>query len=273
MLRLTALATAALARIGVDKPRDHIFVVTYGGVGTIMISPGPFSETDLNTFHETARGLQFDVALSPRVAVNETFASLAASEADMLKTTREHVINIELPTDESPFFFQLLRFRDIFQPDVWHQGRMTFNQQAVYVLGALLAIVRTLTTCCIILPLLVSSAQRPGGDAFPYLLFFGAIGLAFMLIEIAQMQRLNIFLGHPTYGLVVVLFTLLLAGGLGSELSQRAGQGRHLLLLLTLLGVLIAAALVTPPLSAAFRGSSTAARIAVAITLMAPLEG
>ena len=277
MFRLTALATAALARLGVADPRDHIFVVTsegdptVSGVGTILISPDPFTERDRNTLDETAARLRFDVSLSPRTAVNETFASLATSEADMLRTTQGYAINIEPPTDESPFFFQLLRFRNIFQPEVWQQGRMTFNQQAVYILGALLVTVLLLTTCCIVLPLLLSRTQRPGLEAFPYLVFFAAIGLGFMLIEIAQMQRLNIFLGHPTYGLAVVLFTLLLAGGLGSELAQRVGQGRRGWLLWILLGVLIAAALLTPPLLAAFRGDSTTIRIVVAVILMAPM--
>ena len=36
--------------------------------------------------------------------------------------------------------------------------------------------------------------------------------MGFMLIEISQMQRLMVFLGHPVYGLALVLFTILLFG-------------------------------------------------------------
>ena len=58
--------------------------------------------------------------------------------------------------------------------------------------------------------------------------FFCAIGIGFMLIEISQMQRLMVFLGHPVYGLSVVLFTILLFGGLGSTTvgarSPRTGE-------------------------------------------------
>ena len=46
--------------------------------------------------------------------------------------------------------------------------------------------------------------------------YFCAIGMGFMLIEISQMQRLMVFLGHPVYGLSVVLFTILLFSGIGS---------------------------------------------------------
>ena len=41
-----------------------------------------------------------------------------------------------------------------------------------------------------------------------------------MLIETSQMQRLIVFLGHPTYGLSVVLFALLLSSGIGSYFTQ-----------------------------------------------------
>ena len=53
-----------------------------------------------------------------------------------------------------------------------------------------------------------------------------------MLIETSQMQRLIITLGHPTYGLSVVLFAMLLSSGLGSYLTtgidgrRRGGDGR-----------------------------------------------
>ena len=51
-----------------------------------------------------------------------------------------------------------------------------------------------------------------------------------MLIETSQMQRLIIALGHPTYGLSVVLFALLLSSGIGSFLTagitpDGAGRG------------------------------------------------
>ena len=56
-----------------------------------------------------------------------------------------------------------------------------------------------------------AASTLPGSG--PLLVFFVAIGLGFMLIETSQMQRLIITLGHPTYGLSVVLFALLLSSG------------------------------------------------------------
>jgi hypothetical protein len=45
--------------------------------------------------------------------------------------------------------------------------------------------------------------------------------MGFMLVEISLIQRLSIFLGHPIFGLSVVLFSLLLGTSVGSLLSER----------------------------------------------------
>ncbi|HLL20647.1 MAG TPA: hypothetical protein VK427_00870, partial [Kofleriaceae bacterium] len=53
------------------------------------------------------------------------------------------------------------------------------------------------------------------------LTYFGLVGFAFMAVEIALMQRFTLFLGHPTYSLLVILFVVLLATATGSRISER----------------------------------------------------
>jgi predicted membrane-bound spermidine synthase len=53
------------------------------------------------------------------------------------------------------------------------------------------------------------------------LFYFAAIGVGFMLAEIALLQRLSLVLGHPSYSLMVVLSSLVGAMGLGSLLSDQ----------------------------------------------------
>jgi hypothetical protein len=79
---------------------------------------------------------------------------------------------------------------------------------------------------CIVVPLLLrgGAPARLRGSA-PHLLCFLGIGLGFMFVEITQMQRLMVFLGHPTYALSVVLFTLRVGSGLGSAAVARLRDG------------------------------------------------
>jgi hypothetical protein len=59
--------------------------------------------------------------------------------------------------------------------------------------------------------------------------YFALIGIGFMMVEIGLLQRMSVFLGHPTYALSVVLFSLILWTGVGSMTSERvrlAGAGK-----------------------------------------------
>jgi predicted membrane-bound spermidine synthase len=54
-----------------------------------------------------------------------------------------------------------------------------------------------------------------GGTAY-----FMLIGFGFMVSEIALLQRFSVFLGHPIYSLSIVLFSLILATGVGSMITD-----------------------------------------------------
>jgi len=95
-----------------------------------------------------------------------------------------------------------------------------------------------------------------------------------MLIETSLMQRLIIALGHPTYGLSVVLFSLLLSSGLGSYLTSNvnvegvaeAGRSR----LIGLVAVLAIFGLLTPAIVTRIEPMTTTARILAAVAILFP---
>jgi hypothetical protein len=93
-----------------------------------------------------------------------------------------------------------------------------------------------------------------------------------MFVEISQMQRLMVFLGHPTYALSVVLFTLLVGGGLGSAAVARMAEASRWAdprrVLLVTLGVLVVFGTLTPLLVRELEGATTPARIAVAVLIL-----
>jgi len=57
-------------------------------------------------------------------------------------------------------------------------------------------------------------------------LYFAGIGVGFMLIEVCLAQKLILYLGYPTLSFAVILFALLLGGGLGSLFTQSWPVGR-----------------------------------------------
>ena len=282
MYRTTALAVDALRQIGVTNPREHLVIVrnmnlayrpeTPDGVGTLLVSARPFTAAELSEIDHIADELRFEVMFTPARSVDATFDRLTGPEARAFQNS--YSLRINPPTDDSPFFFNMLRWRDIFSLSVLEAGKQSNNLKAVATLGILLGTVLVLTAGCILVPLWVSRTHVAFAETGPLLAFFICIGLGFMLVETSQMQRLIIALGHPIYALTVVLFALLLSSGLGSYLTagiepDRAGPSgsRRLLLLVVILAIFGA---VTPAVVRATAAASTPARILAAVALLFP---
>ena len=282
MYRVTSLAVAALARRGVSRPREHMIIVRHAtgadgrraplGVATLLVSPTPLSDRDVQVVEQIAGRLQFDVVLSPRHAATPAFETIA-SGGDLAAFYARFPVNVAPPTDDSPFFFHTLRLRDVFDGALWRAGLGgdSSNVQAVWVLGVLLLTVLGLTTLCIVVPLVLTTDRRALAGTTPLFLFFAGIGFGFMLVEVSQMQRLIVFLGHPTYGLSVVLFAMLASSGLGSLAAGRLGGVRAAVPLTTLVIALILFGAATPWAIRGFEGATTPARIAIAIGLLFPI--
>jgi hypothetical protein len=276
--RLISLAATALRNSGITQPRDHIVLVRSRpiadiGVGTLLVSRTPWTPEDLARLNEAVTRLQFETMLTPSVTTDPLFVPLTGPTTPH-ELLAAHPVNIAAPTDDSPFFFQMLRLRDMLRLDLLGADKSSPNMQAVVVLGGLLITVMTLSALCIVVPLLMMGPRQSFAGAGTLVAFFAAIGLGFMLIETAIMQRMIVMLGHPTYGLSVVLFTLLLSSGTGSYLTRnvsveslrRQGVAR----LVILIAVLAVTGAAVPVVAAQFSAGTTLVRIASAVMLLFP---
>jgi hypothetical protein len=282
--RLAALASTTLMQMGVSSPGDHFAIVRArpagtdapDGIGTILVSRDPLSGADLDALEAVAARLKFEIVQSPRHSADATFAALADGQR-LAGAIAGYPLNIAAPTDDRPFFFHMLRLRDVFNTARWRdQGIVQFNMTAVGVLGILFVTVLVLTASCIVIPLWLARPRADFKGAAPHLVYFGAIGLGFMLIEMSQVQRLTVFLGHPVYSLSVVLFSLLVSSGAGSlstsVMKAEADSWKNGSVLIGLLIVtLLAFGVLTPAAVHAFGASSTPLRILVSVGTLLPL--
>ncbi len=281
--RTFVLGVDALKRVGVSDPASHLALVRNmtpanrggapDGVGTLLVSRSPFTPDEMQTLERAARTLKFDVAFAPGAAnADPVFARLTSPDAASFIAS--YPLNITAPTDNSPFFFNMLRLADLVRMGPIAASKQSNNLIAVFTLGILLVTVLGLTALCIIVPLWRWSSHRPPAGSSPLLLFFIAIGIGFMMVETSQMQRLIIALGHPTYALSVVLFGLLLSSGIGSYLTRgvtpatagSAGVAR----LIALVAVLALFGAVTPAVVRYTAAGSTVVRVSAALIVLFP---
>ncbi|MEW5960429.1 MAG: hypothetical protein AB1801_22110, partial [Chloroflexota bacterium] len=112
-------------------------------------------------------------------------------------------------------------------------------------------------------------AEKKNISTFRFLLYFTLLGLGFLFVEIPLLQRFILYLGQPAYAFAVVVSTLLVAAGLGSNYLSRRLPLRLGLGLIVLLAV--AYPWLLPPLFDATLQFSFAGRVAVTAAALLPL--
>ncbi|MFY9344772.1 MAG: hypothetical protein WAT39_19930, partial [Planctomycetota bacterium] len=173
---------------------------------------------------------------------------LRGDDAERARLLADYPFDVSAATDDAPFFFNYYRWSSLFGGER-HTDDTLFNYHTDFPVGHMvllssMAQILLLAALLIFLPLrhLARAGVRAAG-AFGVFGYFAALGLGFMLVEIALMQKLVIFLGHPTYALSVVLVSLLAAAGTGSLLAGRIAVVRQRHLNLILLGIVAVIAL------------------------------
>jgi hypothetical protein len=275
--RLLSLACAALFEQGVAQPAAHLMLGAHGNLATLLVSDRPFSQEDVARLRRHCAEMGFELLVAPGLPAPSGLLGriLAAGDrAQLERVAAEGALDLSPPTDDRPFFFNVVRLtrpweaRRHLEPA---SGVVAGNVMATLTLATVVLVSLALAALTLLLPRwLAPGAPSPGWRA---LLYFVLIGGGFMLAEIALLQRLSVFLGHPTYSLAVVLFSLILFTGLGSLASERLPldtRGRFALFALSLSGYLAAAGPALAALTRGFAGAPLAGRVALAVALLAP---
>jgi hypothetical protein len=243
----------------------------------LLLKRTPFTEAEVATLEALAPGLDTTLLYAPGRPSQAGFQELiTAKDPDAYYAA--YPLNIAPPTDDSPFFFHLLRPNDFFHPDpkLLDQGAMNMNLTAVSVLANLLILILVLVVLFILGPLFAARRRDLTGGRFraTLLIYFACLGLGFMMVEISLMQRFILFLGHPIYSLTVVLFSLLFFAGLGSLMTQtiRRLTGRRVAwILLALTVVLTFYVFWLPNMLHSALDWPKAAKVVLSIVLLGPL--
>jgi hypothetical protein len=268
--RLVAIAADALQRHGVpaDELSRHVIALNVDNIITVITRPVALTDAEWQAAHGRLAAQGFKILLGPDIAFDEITSTLMSGKADRAFLDRLPE-NITASTDDNPFFFYTARAGEIFN---FGRSLSMNNNAAISMTHWLLLLALLACVYYIVIPFLRLAKQMPLSALAPPVTYFSAIGMGFMLIEISQMQRLMVFLGHPVYGLSVVLFTILLFSGLGSSTVGAAPPRSTALLvrLVALLAALVTAGLLTPWVTTWTRSEATEMRIVVSVLLLAP---
>ena len=224
-LRVVAVAMEALHRLGVENPARNFIVTSQGsldedGIPVVVLAkktPFTSAEEDAVAGH-CDRYSELDPLYLPTNPGQNPFSELIASN-DPQAFARRYAYNVSPVSDNAPFFFFTLKAGQILSDASLRHGIDWKVNLGVLVLLLVLVISVAAVLAFLVLPLVLRGG-RVRQSPLP-LLYFIAVGLGYILVEIAFIQRFVLFLGHPTYALTVVIFLLMISSGAGSLFSRR----------------------------------------------------
>jgi len=281
-LRMISLAMDALQQLGETQPWRHIIVGREGSVkgwgarDTVLIARKPLSDTDIARARQLFSVARMEEVYVPGTAVKNPFVTMLRS-ANPEEYQRNYPFDITPVTDNRPFFFYTVQPRDLwaFLASPAKESADYKINKAVPLLFELLAVSVVATAVILLMPPLVLGTRLPRQrGVLGFLTYFLFIGTGYILIEMGLIQKFVLFLGHPTYALTVVIFSMLISSGLGSFASERlvGRQEGNLIKVLGLVAVLAAVlALVASALLPAWVGLPIMVKVLVSVLLISPL--
>ncbi len=280
-LRLLSLARAALAQLGETDVAKHVIVVRadaeklngWGAQDTVVIFRKPATATDIaRTLAATGSG-ELQRLYVPGEKQQNAFAQFLQSP-DPDKFLADYPFDLSPVDDDRPFFFYTMQTRDILKYFSKDAADAKLNH-AVPMLFELLGVSVLATIVVLALPPLLLRTRLPVEKGLRgFLLYFVCLGAGYIMIQVALIQKFILFLGHPTYALTVIVFSMLVWSGLGSFYSRRlvpsANRGRLMIALLGVFAAVAVVAFIATPISEFGVGWPLQAKIVVTVFLIAP---
>ena len=290
-LKLFATAIAALEAQGVADPGAQLVMIRGWKTTTLLVKNGPFSPAEIAAVEAFCTARAFDPVWYPGLsptAVNRynildqpyfhegVTALLSAQRADFME---RYKFALQPATDDRPYFFHFFRWDTLAEIlALKERGGLSLLEWGYPVVVATLVQALVFSLALTILPLWLFLRREPAINepVGSVALYFMSLGLAFMFVEIAFIQKFILFLSHPVYAVAVVLTAFLLFAGLGSRIAERfraAGASRRAVgwAAVTIAGLALLYVLALPPIFRQWMGLADGLKIGLSVLLIAPL--
>jgi len=290
-LKLAGTLIAAMRESGVVDPGRRLIVIRNWSTVTLLAKNGDFTADEISRARQFARQRSFDMAWYPlmpaeeanrfnrldRAWIHKGVSALLDSRASSFISG--YKFNIRPATDDRPYFFNFFKWSALPElMDLRKRGGAGLVEWGYLVLVATLAQAVLAGAILILLPLVFARRDWPpnvGGGMGSYCFL---LGIAFLFVEMAFIQKFILFLAHPLYAVAVVLAGFLVFAGLGSAWSRRfaarLGNRAERAVLAAVAGIAGIVVLYQWLLTPAFLlliGLNDGMRVLISLALIAPL--
>jgi SAM-dependent methyltransferase/uncharacterized protein YjeT (DUF2065 family) len=235
-LKLFATTVQALRGMGIQSPENYLVMIRSWQSASLLVKGSPFSGAEIAGLKKFCRERLFDLVyypgmqekeanrfnILPQPYFHEGAVSLLGKYPE--RFAARYKFNINPVTDDRPYFSNFFKWRTL--PEIMSlkdQGGMVLLESGYLILGLTLLQAIAASMVLVLLPIIARSSA-PAGETIwnrtRVVGYFFAIGLAFLFLEIAFIQKFILYLGHPLYAAAVVLAVFLVFAGMGSQFAQ-----------------------------------------------------
>ena len=275
-LKVAGIAFSALEEMKIPHPESNMVLIGSENVAVLFIKKTEFQSSEVAQIRQLCEQLGFSILYAPGLQQDNIFSQFF-QQNDKEMFYYAYPFDINPSTDDRPFYFQYNTWKNIFNLRRNGLSQLDRDNIGYLVLLSTLFQAVVLTLILIFWPMKLIQ-KRQGKSATPIvgacLLYFGCLGMGFMLIEVILIQKFILLLGHPVYSLSIVLSSLLGFAGLGSLSTAKIHQdiSEQLKRIIgVLVGVLFVYIFLLSKILYVFLPWSLPARFGVALVLLAPL--
>lgn len=212
-----------------DQLHRHLMMVTSDSytqdpsVTMVVFSKSPFTDEEISFLSQSFSQYDYKPILVPEQVMREPYDALLSGDITLEQFYNLFDTKVYPVTDDNPYF---LSFEKPLPPVVEVLLYASIGIVAIFLLVPFAWIRRRR-----------GEREAGGGEeevgisikkreigirtVIPY---FAALGVGFILIELALLQKLILFMGNPTMTFALLLFTILISSGGGSLLSSRIAK-------------------------------------------------
>ena len=282
--RLLATISLLLDENDIAHPPHHVVAIRSWCAITFLVKKSPFKRDEINKVRLFCENRMFDPLVLPEkqeierdkynILQDTTFFThvdqLLSHEKETL--IRQYPYRIHPTTDDRPFFFQFVRFKQIPQLISSIREKNFPFLDIGYVL-IILTFVQIVFIAAIFILLPLSFRPWKSRNKKWVLMYFSGLGLAYMFLEMVFIQHFTFYFGEPTYAASATLGILLFTSGLGSYYSGKSQNNKKMRLAIPLViaAILVLYAFVLSPILTATIGIALPLKIMIAVVLLGTL--
>jgi spermidine synthase len=296
-IKLFNTAVEALKNSGITRPEAHIIFIRSWQISTLLIKASPVTAFEIKRLKAFCQERSFDMVWYPGIQADEVnrfnrfqrpwlYESIIKllDSSQRAQFLENYKYNVQPASDDKPFFhhfFKWSAFSELIS--LKNQGGLVLIEMGYITLLSTLLLAIVSSVILIILPLIpfLFKKNTIAGylskiDHVNLFIYYFSIGLAFLMIEIAMMQKFILYLSHPIFAIPVLLTSFLIFAGLGSKATDdwlKRLPGTKLLII-AVSGIILIGTLYGLLISWFFELSVSlpiVAKIILSIVLIAPL--